>query len=456
MLQGKFLLMKNIARSRSSLWLLACTASCLLPAGAEVTVASLKEREQKVQALVAKVQPSVVCITNEAAAGTGSGIIINKEGLILTAAHVTQATGKALVIIFPDGKRVKGTALGANCGSDAGLAKIDPPGDYPFVEMGDSNLLALGDWVVALGHPGGFKLDRKPPVRIGRIWQRDPEGGIFSDCTLIGGDSGGPLFDLDGKVIGIHSSINAAAEHNRHVALDSFKGDWDDMFSDKVWGELRMSGSDPQRPKLGLTLDRDKLTGGAPVLEVTPDSKAAKAGMKEGDVITKFDGTPIPNYFAMMRELSDHKAGDVVKLEAKRGDETIPFELELLPSKASKSKVAEHPPEPKGAPKDNAKEEPKKPRTMPAEEPVRPRPYFGAQLDGTVDTALITGITKDSPADKAGLKENDVVTELDGKPIESSLKLAEGIRRHKPGDKITLTVKRGDETLKLELALTKK
>jgi serine protease Do len=440
------------ARSHFSLWLLACACTWLHPLAAEEPLKSLKEREQRVQALVAKVQPAVVCITNKAMAGTGSGIIINKEGLILTAAHVTQATGNELDIIFPDGRHVKGTALGANRGSDAGLAKIDVPGEYPFAEMGDSNLLKLGDWCVALGHPGGFKLDRKPPVRIGRVWQRDPEGGIFTDCTLIGGDSGGPLFDLDGKVIGINASINASAEHNRHVALDTLKGDWDDLMASKVWGELRMSGTDPNRPKLELTFDREKLTGGAAILGVVPNGTADKLGLKEGDVITKFDGTEIPNYFAVMRELSDRKAGDIVKLESKRGDETLTYEIELVPNKR---KVAARPPEPKENPDANPNEEPKKPRTMPAEQPVRPRAYCGAELDGTAEQALVTDVAQDSPAAKGGLKAQDIVTALDGKPIRTSLNLAEALRRHKPGDKVSFTIKRGAEVLTLEVTLSK-
>ena len=445
--------MKNFGPLRSSLWLLACAGISLPLIHAEESLATLKEREQRVQALVAKAQPAVVCVTNKAAAGTGSGVIISKEGLILTAAHVTQATGKELDIIFPDGRHVKGTSLGSNCGSDAGLAKIDEPGDYPFVEMGDSNLLKLGDWCVALGHPGGFKLERKPPVRLGRIWQRDPEGGIFSDCTLIGGDSGGPLFDLDGKVIGIHSSINAAAEHNRHVALDTFKGDWTDLMASKIWGDLRMSGSDPKRPKLGMTFDRDKQTGGAAVIEVVPESGAAKLGIKEGDVITKFDDTEITNYWALMRELSDRKAGDKVKIETKRGEETMPFEIELMPREGKlKAKIAERPPEPKRAPDAQQKQ----PRTQPAEEPVRPKAYCGAQFEGAATQATIEGVTKDSPAEKAGLKAGDIVTEVDGKPVTTPLTLSEKIRQRKPGDKISFTVKRGEEVLTLEVTLSTK
>ncbi len=407
------------------------------PLWAEDSLTVLKAREARVQALVERVQPTVVCIRNPEQTGTGSGVIINAKGLILTAAHVTQATGKKLAIIFPDGKQVTGTALGANCGSDAGLAQIDAEGDYPFAEMGDSNLVKLGDWCVALGHPGGFVAERKPPVRMGRVWQRDAEGGLVTDCTLIGGDSGGPLFDLEGKVIGIHASINAAAEHNRHISVDAFKGDWDDLLvAQKVWGDLRMGGQDPQRPKLGMTFDREKTTGGVSIIDVLADSGAAKLGLKEGDVITKFNGSEIPNYWALMRELSDHKPGEIIKIETRRGEEIQQREIELLTRD--------------GRPAHVTKATPKLDVPSP-----RPRVYLGASLDNTAASAEISEVTPESPAATAGLRAGDRITAVDGKPTKTSQALAEKVRQHKPGDKISLTVERGDERLTLEVTLTK-
>jgi S1-C subfamily serine protease len=226
----------------------------------------------------------------------------------------------------------------------------------------------------------------------------------------------------------------------------------------KVWGDLRISGTDPNRPKLGLTFDREKQKGGALIAEIMPNTKASDAGIKAGDTITKFDGTEITNYWALMRELSDHKAGETIKLEAKRGDEVIPIELELLGRDGkAKPKVAEQPPEPKAEPKTAPKAEQKSARKDPAvPDTTRPRPYCGAELDGTKDTAELSGVSPDSPADKAGMKAGDVVTAVDGKPIKNALALSEKIRQHKPGDNISLTVKRGAEVLTLELTLAKK
>lgn len=425
---------------------------CLGPLNllAENKLEALREREAKVKALVQKALPAIVCITTKSGNGTGSGVIINKQGLILTAGHVTQATGKELDIIFPDGTHIKGTSLGANYGSDSGLAKIDVPGEYPFVEMGDSNQLNLGDWCIAMGHPGGFNLDRKPPVRIGRVWRRDIEGGIFTDCTLIGGDSGGPLFNLEGKVIGIHSSINAATEHNRHIPVDSYLGDWEDLESGKTWGELRLAGTDTKRPKIGYTFDTEVREGGAKILSIAAGSPNEQLGLKEGDIITKLGGAKINNYWALMRELSDQKVGNKVPAEAKRGNEIVKVDLEML----NREGKSIH-----DAPKDRPPETKRKPRQRPADEPpaeVAPPPYFGAALDGTASEPRIDSITPDSPAQKAGLQPGDIISSLNDKPTKAPLDFKDQLRSHKPGDKITLKVKRGDKELDIDLTLEKK
>jgi hypothetical protein len=115
--------------------------------------------------------------------------------------------------------------------------KIDEPGPYPFVEMGRSSTLALGQWVIAVGHPGGFRPNRSPVVRLGRVLMSNPFL-IRTDCAQDGGDSGGPLFDLDGVVVGIHSRIGPGAiTENVHVPIDTYKQTWDRLASAESWGE---------------------------------------------------------------------------------------------------------------------------------------------------------------------------------------------------------------------------
>ncbi len=102
----------------------------------------------------------------------------------------------------------------------------------------DSKNLKSGDLVIALGHAGGYDPVRTPPVRFGRVISSDASGFLNTDCTLIGGDSGGPLFDLEGNVIGIHSSIGHSLSVNNHTGIDGFKKGWDRMKKGESWGRL--------------------------------------------------------------------------------------------------------------------------------------------------------------------------------------------------------------------------
>ena len=141
--------------------------------------------------------------------GQGSGVIVSKDGYVLTAGHVSGAPGTRVTVVLSNGTMVRAQALGANNGIDSGMVKITTPGEYPFVPLGSTMNLVAGQWVVALGHPGGYQVSRPPVLRLGRILtvRGGPRGAVGTDCPLINGDSGGPLFDLDGRLIGINSRI---------------------------------------------------------------------------------------------------------------------------------------------------------------------------------------------------------------------------------------------------------
>src|SRR5262249_32003214 len=152
-------------------------------------------------------------------------------------------------------------------------------GKWPFAEMGKSADLKKGQWCITTGHPGGYKKGRAPVVRLGRVLKAD-DRVVSTDCTLVGGDSGGPLFDLDGKVIGIHSRIAEDITANMHVPVDTYRDTWDLLVKSEAWGGFL-------GPSLGLKLD---LTAKECIVtEVTDDSPAARAGLKPGDVLLKFD-----------------------------------------------------------------------------------------------------------------------------------------------------------------------
>lgn len=187
----------------------------------------------------------------------GSGVIISEDGLILTAAHVLPEAGGDVVIVLNDGRQVAGKALGVNRGVDSGMARITEPGKYPIAPIADSDALWEGDWCIAFGHGGGVQTDRPAPMRLGRILHitssTKPTRWITTDCTVISGDSGGPLFDLKGSVVGIHSNIGMSVLVNRHVPISAYHAQWDQL----VQAGKEISG--PPKPKAPLIPGLDTL-----------------------------------------------------------------------------------------------------------------------------------------------------------------------------------------------------
>ena len=221
--------------------------------------------------------------------GSGSGVIITKDGYVLTAAHVSGEPGAALFIVLPDGRRVKAKSLGNKTFADAGLIKIEEPGEYPTAVMADSGQSMPGDWCFSLGHPGGFDEDRGVVLRVGRIIRRRTDT-IQSDCKLLGGDSGGPLFDMQGRVIGIHSRIGAGEDENFHVTVRAFHRDWEKL----VAGDY-MRQKEPTLERKGgyLGVQSTFTARGLTISRVERRSPAYLAGIKAGDIVTHINGDKI-------------------------------------------------------------------------------------------------------------------------------------------------------------------
>jgi serine protease Do len=221
-------------------------------------------------------------------------------------------------VVFPDGEKHTGRVLGANRSRDTAMVQIREAGPFPWVAMGESGDLKVGDWVVALGHSAGFDPTRTPPLRFGRIVAKGPGTAVTSDCTLIGGDSGGPLFDLDGKVVGIHSSIGGALNNNNHAGIDGFHEDWARLRKGESWGRLTLNPlAHPEAPVLGFVIGMTRR--GVSVAEVLPGSPAAKAGLRVGDKVVEIDGVPLGNREDLLVELARKRPGDRVEVVVRRG-----------------------------------------------------------------------------------------------------------------------------------------
>lgn len=309
-----------------------CLAICQTPLQAREpsrTLDDLVKLESKVEAVSKKVMPATVALLSGDTGSSGSGVIASEDGLILTAAHVVQGA-KELLVVFPDGRQVNGKVLGANYSKDIAMVKITSPGKWPFLPMGNSKPLEAGDWVIALGHSAGFDAGRTPPVRFGRVVSKGPGNFLTTDCTLIGGDSGGPLFDLDGNIVAIHSSIGMSLTNNNHAGIDGFRDDWERMLAGEAWGALSMNPlANPEMPALGIGMDMMRNIRGVIVKSVVPGSPAAASGVRTRDLITHVDGSEIRNVPELLQILAKRQPGDTVKLSVLRDEDKLEMNVTL-------------------------------------------------------------------------------------------------------------------------------
>lgn len=289
----------------------------------------IAQLQEKVKAVSARVMPATVALISNRTGSSGSGIITTADGLILTAAHVIQGL-EEITVVFPDGEQVLGKVLGANYSKDIAMVQISGGGPWPFVGMGASKPLEAGDWVVALGHSAGFDAARTPPVRFGRVVSKGPGNFLTTDCTLIGGDSGGPLFDLDGKIVGINSSIGVSLTNNNHAGIDGIKEDWDRLLAGEAWGKLTLNPfANPEMPVLGIGMGMRRSVSGVPVESVVPRSPSAAAGVRVGDIIRSMDGTEIRDAKTLLQILAKRESGDRVKLGILRDRQTVEITVTL-------------------------------------------------------------------------------------------------------------------------------
>ncbi len=222
---------------------------------------------------------------------------------------------------------VKAKSLGCNRGIDSGMLKITEEGKWPYVDMGKSADLKKGQWCLTIGHPGGFKPGRTPVVRLGRVLLLT---GSFvqTDCTLVGGDSGGPLFDMEGKVVGIHSRIGPTITSNMHVPVDTYHESWDRLVKGESWGNLFGGGERPTNtPYMGVEIDRD--AEGVKIARVVEDSPANKAGLKADDMLLEFDGARLREPDDLTAQIRKKKINDEVTLKVQRAGETMTLKLKL-------------------------------------------------------------------------------------------------------------------------------
>lgn len=300
----------------------------------------IKALQDRVKKVVDKCSPCTVGIL--IGFGAGSGVIVSEDGLVLTAAHVltgeeapgilaTYEAGKSCRVVLPDGKIVKAKTLGVNSDSDSGMVQITEKGPndgkWPFLPIAKSADLKKGQWVVSLGHPGGPKSGRPPVARLGRI-ERLNSDNVTSNCTLVGGDSGGPLFDLDGNVIGIHTRIFLSLSMNYHIPTEQFKTQWDKLMAGEVFGAVAKRPPPAPAPRVGVIFP-DEENDDAWIVDVDEDGPASKAGLKKGDTVTKVNNVTVKSVKDFRSRIARNKPGDTVTLTVRRNTEILTLRIKL-------------------------------------------------------------------------------------------------------------------------------
>jgi serine protease Do len=233
--------------------------------------------------------------------GTGSGFVYDDNGHIMTNNHVV-ADAKKITVKFHDGIEANATVVGTDPGTDVAVIKVDQSGYRP-IRKGDSSKLRVGEWVLAVGSP--FGLSQTVTAGIISATERNPgindyEAFIQTDASINPGNSGGPLVDMNGHVVGINSAIMTTTHANAGVGfaipMDMAANVADKLIKDGKINRARLGITlPPLTPAIAKQLGLDPKTKGILVGEVVEGSPAQKAGLKQGDLIISFDGTPVYN-----------------------------------------------------------------------------------------------------------------------------------------------------------------
>ncbi|MDR0880343.1 MAG: trypsin-like peptidase domain-containing protein [Clostridioides sp.] len=300
--------------------------------------------ENVYQAVAEKATPSVVGITTKSidrnnyfnmpteVAGVGTGIIVDSNGYILTNAHViSDGQATSVKVLFNDGTEVDGKVAWFDGDLDLALVKVEKPGLTP-AEFGDSNQVKVGDIAIAIGNPLGLEFQKSVTQgiisglnRSIQTQQANMTGLIQTDASINAGNSGGPLLNSKGQVIGINTAKASQGEAMGfaipiNTAKDIVKGVITNGKYEKV--TLGIKGMDLTTYESATGVDLEA-TEGAYVGEVVTGTVADKAGIKTGDVITKIDDNKVATFSDLSKTLYKYSKGSTAKIQVNRGGKTV-------------------------------------------------------------------------------------------------------------------------------------
>ncbi len=371
----------------------------------------------------------------------GSGFFISPDGEILTNNHVV-ANATELEIETTKGDRYSVKVVGRDPATDIAVIRIKKPDrTFPALKLGDSDAARQGEWVMAVGNP----LNMPHTVTVGVVSAKGRvlgisdtsfENFIQTDAAINPGNSGGPLVNLRGEVIGINTAISAQGQNiGFAVPINTAK---------LILPQLEKNGK-VVRGYLGVTIrnindEIQKAFGlhsreGALVEEVLPGHAADKAGLKHGDVIVGINGHPVTNTRVLIDRVSATPPGKTVRLKVLRNGKTLDIRVKLEERKIDE-KGAGNETRQSGTPESVSE------RVGISVSPLTPdvRQFYG--IDNNVKGVVITKVNPVSPAADAGLAQGDVITEVDGRSIDSVNQLKREVAKVKKGGYLRLYVLR--------------
>jgi serine protease Do len=368
----------------------------------------------------------------------GSGFVVSSDGLILTNAHVVDGA-KEVTVKLMDHREFKAKVLGTDKTSDIAVLKIDAHG-LPAVRLGNSDQLGVGDYVLAIGAP--FGLEETATAGIVSATARSLPGDgavpfIQTDAAVNPGNSGGPLFDSTGAVVGINSQIytNSGGYQGVSFAIPI-------NLAQGVEQQIVKTGK-VEHGRLGVEIqnvnqslaESFKLSApeGALVAQVVPDSAAARAGIKPGDVILKFNGSPIVDSGALSVRVNAMAPGEKATLDIMR--EGKPMNINVTIGSASSATVAK-----------NGEAAPEGSHLGMKLRPLTP----DERSQAGVPAGLVVEESSGRAAE-AGIQEGDVVLSVNGTPVNSVDQLKSLVHSH--GDQVALLIQRGDTRIFVPVGL---
>ena len=375
--------------------------------------------------------------------GLGSGVIVSPDGFILTANHVVSGAEEIMVGLGTELRKYKAKKVGTDPGTDVALLKIEEK-NLPAIAFANSEKARAGDIVLAIGNPFGLRqtvtMGIISAVGRGGIGIVDYENFIQTDAAINMGNSGGALVDTAGHLLGINTAIFSRSGGNQGVGFAipaNLARDVMQSLREKGRVVRGYIGASVQTltPELAEAMKLKGEPSGALVGEVTPQSPSEKAGMKTGDVITSVNGKKIGDSRELRLMIGSMPPGTKIQIEVNREGQSKIINVELAEMPAG---TAEQDTE--ASPEENAQPEKATVLGGVAVADVTNEIRNALNLSKDIKGAVIAEIDAGSPAAKAGLREGDVIQEVNKQPVKNAKDLVAISKRLKPDEKILIRV----------------